>query len=139
MRKTLFAGLVILSLALLWHLDRTSAHVAPPVTLEPQIGHMVFFTLKDNSPEAKVKLVAACDKFLSGHDGTVYYSAGTRAEDFKRDVNDQEYDVALHLVFKDRAAHDKYQDHERHKQFIAENKENWKKVRVFDSHVRPTP
>jgi hypothetical protein len=33
------------------------------------------------------------------------------------------------------AAHDKYQDHERHKKFIDENKGNWDKVRVFDSWV----
>jgi hypothetical protein len=139
MRKTLFASLAILSLTAVWHLGRTAANSVPPSAAEPQLGHMVFFALKDNSPEARAKLVAACDKLLAGHDGTVYYSAGTRAEEFKREVNDQDYDVALHLVFKDKAAHDKYQDHERHKQFIAENKENWKKVRVFDSHVRPSP
>jgi hypothetical protein len=44
--------------------------------------------------------------------------------------------VALHIYFKDQAAHDKYQDAPRHKQFIDENKDNWKKVRVFDSVVQ---
>ena len=53
-------------------------------------------------------------------------------------VNDRDFDVALHIVFKDRAAHDQYQDAPRHKQFIDENKDNWKKVRVFDSEVEPT-
>ena len=75
---------------------------------EPMIGHMVFFKLKDASAEAKQKLVAACDKYLSKQDGEVYYSAGVRAEDFKREVNDTDFDVALHVVFKDKAAHDKY-------------------------------
>jgi Stress responsive A/B Barrel Domain len=103
---------------------------------EGNLGHMVYFTLKDNSSEAKAKLVAACKKYLTGHDGTVYFSAGVLAEDFKRDVNDREFDVALHLVFKDKAAHDKYQDHPRHEEFIKENKDNWKKVRVFDSVVK---
>ena len=97
---------------------------------------MVYFSLKDNSADAKQKLVDACKKYLGDHDGTVYFSAGVIADDFKRDVNDRDFDVALHLVFKDRAAHDKYQDHARHKQFIEENKENWKKVRVFDSIVK---
>jgi hypothetical protein len=100
------------------------------------IGHMVYFSLKDNSADARQKLVDACKKYLGDHDGTVYFSAGVIADDFKRDVNDRDFDVALHLVFKDKAAHDKYQDHSRHKKFIEENKENWKKVRVFDSIVK---
>ena len=104
-------------------------------TGDGQIAHMVYFTLKDNSPEAKKKLVEACNKYLSKHEGTLYFSAGVRGEDFSREVNDRDFDVALHLVFKDKAAHNKYQDHERHKKFIEENKENWKKVRVFDAVV----
>jgi hypothetical protein len=102
---------------------------------ESQIAHMVYFTLKDNSAEAKKKMVEACKKYLTEHDGTVYFSAGIRGEDFNRQINDREFDVALHLVFKDKASHDKYQDHERHKKFIEENKDNWKKVRVFDAVV----
>ena len=100
-----------------------------------QIAHMVYFTLKDNTPEARKKLVDACKKHLDKHEGTVYFSAGTLSDDFKREVNDRDWDVALHLVFKDKAAHDKYQDHPRHTKFIEENKDNWKKVRVFDAVV----
>lgn len=99
------------------------------------IGHMVFFTLKDSTPANRQKLVEACRKYLDKHDGVVYFSSGSLAEDFKRDVNDRDWDVALHLVFKDRAAHDKYQDHPRHQDFINECKETWKKVRVFDSVI----
>ena len=91
-----------------------------------------------NEPKAgeKDKLVAACKKYLNKHDGTVYFSAGVLADEFKRPVNDREWDVALHVVFKNKAAHDKYQDHERHLKFIEENKSNWEKVRVFDSVVK---
>jgi hypothetical protein len=99
------------------------------------LSHDVYFQLKDSSAEAKNKLVAACKKYLSGHEGEVFFAAGVLAEDLKRDVNDLQFDVALHIVFKDLAAHDKYQDHKRHDQFINENKDNWKKVRVFDSYV----
>ena len=53
----------------------------------------------------------------------------------KRDVNDRDFDVALHLVFKSKAAHDQYAKSERHLKFIEENKDNWKRVRVFDSYV----
>jgi hypothetical protein len=99
------------------------------------IAHNVYFSLKDNSPEAKKKLVDACKKYLTSHPGEVFFGAGTLAEDLKRPVNDRDFDVALHIVFKDQASHDKYQDDKRHKEFIEENKDNWKKVRVFDSVV----
>lgn len=105
---------------------------------DPQIGHMVFFKLKDNTDANQQKLVAACKKYLSIHDGTVYFSAGPRGKQFKRDVNDQDFDVALHLVFANKAAHDKYSDHPEHLKFIDENKAMWEKVRVFDSEVTPT-
>jgi hypothetical protein len=97
------------------------------------IGHMVYFKLKDSTPEARQKLVDACKKYLASHDGVVFFSAGTIGADFKRDVNDRDWDVALHLVFADKAAHDKYQDHPEHLKFIEENKAGWDKVRVFDS------
>jgi hypothetical protein len=104
---------------------------------EPQLGHMVFFTLKDKSSDAKKKLVDACKKYLSKHPGTVYFSAGTLCEELKREVNDRDFDVALHLVFKTKADHDRYQDAPLHLQFIEENQANWTKVRVFDSLVEP--
>jgi hypothetical protein len=106
-------------------------------TKGPQIGHMVFFKLKDGSAANRQALVDACNKYLSGHDGTVYYSAGIIGDDFAREVNDRDWDVALHLVFADKAAHDKYQDAPRHLDFIKENKDGWSKVRVFDSLVTP--
>jgi hypothetical protein len=99
------------------------------------LAHNVFFSLHNNSAAAKQKLVAACKKYLASHPGTVFFAAGTLAADLTRPVNDLDYDVALHVVFTDKAAHDRYQKAEPHLQFIAESKENWKKVRVFDSYV----
>jgi len=102
---------------------------------EPMLAHNVFFSLADNSDAAKEELVAACKRYLSGHPGTVFFAAGTLVEDCDRPVNDRDFDVGLHVVFKNRAAHDQYQKAERHLKFIEENKANWKKVRVFDSYV----
>jgi len=99
------------------------------------VSHDVYFSLTDNSPKAQQALVDLCKKHLSKHPGEVFFAVGTMADDLKREVNDRDFDVALHIVFKDLAAHDKYQDAERHKQFIDEGKANWKKVRVFDSYV----
>lgn len=96
--------------------------------------HNVYFTLKEPTDENRKKLVAACHKYLSGHPGTVFYAAGTLA-DLDRPVNDRDFDVGLHVIFEDRAAHDAYQTAPKHLKFIEENKADWAKVRVFDSNA----
>jgi Stress responsive A/B Barrel Domain len=99
------------------------------------LAHNVFFSLKDKSPAAKQKLVAACKKYLTGHPGTVFFAAGLLADALDRPVNVRDFDVGLHVVFVDQAAHDAYQEAPRHMDFIAEGKDNWASVRVFDSIV----
>jgi hypothetical protein len=100
---------------------------------EPLLVHNVFFTLKDRAPAARQRLLDACRKYLTGHPGTVLFAAGTLAEALNRPVNVRDFDVGLHIVFQNQAAHDAYQVHERHEQFIRENRDNWAQVRVFDS------
>jgi hypothetical protein len=126
------AVVVCASLTVLW---MTSGAQAEKAAAGPKIGHMVYFTLADSTAAEKKKLVEACKKYLDGHEGTVYFGAGVLATEFDRPVNDRDWDVALHLVFENKAAHDKYQDHPRHLKFIEENKAGWKKVRVFDSTI----
>ena len=104
---------------------------------ERMLAHDVYFSLKDNSPQAKEKLIAACKKYLTGHPGTIRFAVGPIADEMKRDVNDQDFDVALHLVFKNKAAYDQYEKSERHVKFKEEAKDNRKKVRVFDSYLEP--
>ena len=133
-RSLLFASLgiiAVLGLAMLQGVNPSRAQEKDALLL----SHDVYFSLKDNSPAAKKTLVAACKKYLSGHEGEVFFAAGTLAESLKREVNDLGFDVALHIVFKDLPAQEKYQTAKRHTQFIDENKDNWKKVRVFDSFV----
>ena len=123
------------ALASLLALDLRPGRAADERTDGPMLAHMVFFTLKDRTPQNREKLVAACRKYLNDHPGTIYFSAGARAEEFDREINDREFDVALHVVFQDKASHDRYQDAPRHLDFISENKDSWAKVRVFDSYV----
>ena len=99
------------------------------------LGHMVYFTLRDRSAAAIEQMVADCRHFLSGHEGTVFFAVGTLVPDLTRPVNQLDFDVALQVVFQDRKAHDDYQVHPRHVQFIEKNKPNWDKVRVFDANV----
>ncbi len=111
--------------------------VACPVLADEQIkvGHMVYFELKDKSPEAKAKLVAACDKYLKGMEGIEYYGAGVRGEEFAGGANAKDWDVALTVIFKDKESYKKYEPHADHLKFIAEGKENWKGVKVYDSLI----
>lgn len=103
---------------------------------EPMLAHNVFFTLKDDSDVARADLVEACHKYLKDHPGVVFFAAGSLAEDMDREVNDRDFHVGLHVVFKSQEYQDRYQVAEKHLQFIEENKDNWAKVRVFDSVVR---
>lgn len=97
-------------------------------------AHIVFFTLKDHSPEERTEFAECCNKYLSGHPGTVYFSVAIQSEN-DREVNDRDFDVALHLVFRDRHAQDEYQTAPRHLDFIRECSDRWESVRVFDSLV----
>lgn len=113
----------------------SASNCAGALATEPQLAHIVFFATSKDVPRAREKLVSACKKYLAGHPGTVYFSAGVRAEDKARDVNDLKFDVALHLIFKDKAAHDQYQTSPLHLEFIEKNSQLWSNVRVFDSYL----
>ena len=105
---------------------------------DPKLAHMVFFTLKGHSAEERDAFVSSCHKYLSGHDGTDYYSVGTIAEDVTEpNVSVKDFDVALHLVFTNKAARDTYLKDPRHVKFVDENKAQFEKVRVFDSYLVP--
>ena len=125
-----FVTVVVALVAIFGSVQADAAEKSPP-----KLVHDVYFSLKDNSPQAKQTLIAACKKYLTDHPGTVWFAVGPFAEEMKRDVNDRDFDVALHVVFKNKAAHDQYAKAERHLKFIEESKDNWKKVRVFDSYV----
>jgi hypothetical protein len=99
------------------------------------LSHNVFFTLKDQSSEKIDDMVAACHKYLKDHPGVVFFAAGTLGEEFQRPVNDRGFQVAMHVVFESKDAHDAYQTAQDHLTFIEDNKDNWDQVRVFDSYV----
>jgi hypothetical protein len=123
-----------LAAALAWGAWAATRAADAPIT-GPALEHSVFFTLKDHSKEARDRLVASCEKYLRGHEGATSVAIGTIAEDVREPVSDRDFDVALHVVFRDKAAAATYQSHPRHRQFIAENKDTWARVRVFDSYL----
>lgn len=99
----------------------------------PRLAHNVFFTLKEKTPAAREKLVAACHKYLKPHPGVTFFAAGSRAVALAREVNDLDFDVSLHVIFDSKESHDRYQTAALHLKFIEENQSLWSKVRVFDS------
>ena len=101
-----------------------------------KLAHNVFFTLKDNSPEAVAALVAACHKYLTVQPGVDSFACGTVCKELDREVNLLDWEVGIHMIFADKAAHDAYQVDATHNVFIAEQKANWSAVRVFDSLVK---
>jgi hypothetical protein len=98
------------------------------------LSHMVYFTLKDSSDSAQQTMVDACQKFLKPHDGITFFAVGKHAPEFDRPVN-QKFHIALHVVFDTKESHDVYQVSENHLAFIAQGKENWEQVQVFDAYV----
>ena len=108
--------------------------IAAPA-LAAEMGHMVFFKLNDSSPKSRAHFAGLCHKYLAKIPGITYFSVGGLADDLNRDVNDKDFDIALHVVFKDRAAHDVYATHPDHLKLIELGAPLWTKVRVFDSDL----
>jgi Stress responsive A/B Barrel Domain len=99
------------------------------------LAHSVFFSLHDRSKPAVDQMLSACRKYLSGHPGTLFFACGTPNQELDREVNDRDFDVALHIVFESKADHDTYQEAPHHQRFISENKAGWRQVRVFDADI----
>jgi hypothetical protein len=94
--------------------------------------HVVLFWLKTGSPQtARSALAADCLSLLGKIPGVKFISAGHPAMT-PREVVDNSYDVGLCVILEDQAAHDVYQTHALHLEFIARNKAHWDRVRVMD-------
>ena len=107
----------------------------PGEASRPGLVHSVYFTLREDSPAARARLVADC-RTLAGIDGVELLEVGVRDESQTREVNDQEFDVALTIGFRDAAALARYVDHPVHQELLAKNGASFAKVRVFDADVR---
>ncbi len=94
--------------------------------------HTVYFWLNDGVPEsARTALLDDCYQYLAKIPTVRQLFAGRPAMT-PRDVVDNSYDVGLTVVLEDTAGHDVYQAHELHKQFIARNKQHWKRIQIYD-------
>jgi Stress responsive A/B Barrel Domain len=104
------------------------------------LAHNVYFSLHDRSPEAIRQLLDACRTHLATRPGVVFFACGELASGCARPVNDRDFDVSLHLIFKAVDDHDRYQTADaEHQKFIDACRANWARVRVFDSVVGAGP
>ena len=95
--------------------------------------HVVLFWLKtDSSADAKRQLLDDARRLLSTIEMVTFLDVGVPAGT-DRPVVDNTYDVCLVTAFADAAGHDAYQVHPAHLEFVARNKPNFEKIRVFDS------
>lgn len=95
--------------------------------------HTVLFWLnKDLDGPAKTDFRIALETLKSIEDAEAVY-IGVPAPTAERPVLDTSYDFCLTCIFKSVADHDRYQDHEIHHKFIAENKAKFKRVKVYDA------
>ncbi len=94
--------------------------------------HTVYFYTKPNTPAAAVaQLEADCRTYLA-RIPTVRQLFTGRPAMTPREVVDNSYAVGLTVLLDDAAAHNVYQTHELHLQFIARNKAHWQRVQIYD-------
>lgn len=94
--------------------------------------HTVYFYMKPHTPAAAVEqLQQDCKDYLGRIPEVEKLWAGRPAMT-PRAVVDNSYAVGLTVVLADTAAHEVYQDHALHKEFIARNNTHWQRVQVYD-------
>lgn len=95
-------------------------------------SHVVIFWTDPSDPKSADKLIEGAEKYLRPVPGVQHFHVG-RMVPSPRPVVDQSYQVALNLVFSDKAAQDAYQEHPMHVEFVEKVfKKVCKKVVVYD-------
>ena len=94
--------------------------------------HAVYFWMKPGATDAqRTQLTEDAKAYLGKVPGVVKLWAGPPAMT-PREVVDNSYAVGLLVALDDSAAHDVYQTHPLHMEFIARNKANWDRVQIYD-------
>lgn len=109
--------------------------------MERSLGflHIVYFWMNEGTTEQDTQqVVDACYRHLAKIPSVLHLTAGVPAGT-PRTVVDNTYGVALQVEFADTAGHDLYQSHPDHDAFIAECKQFWARVQVYDTLIQPAP
>jgi len=95
--------------------------------------HTVFFWLKKDLDTDQIAQFRAGVETLKEIDNAEAVYVGTAAATAVRPVIDSSYDICLTVILKDIPAHDIYQAHPIHQEFIAKFKDFWTQVKVYDA------
>jgi hypothetical protein len=96
--------------------------------------HTVFFKFKESSTEADVQSCAGDARNLLAKVETVKaLYIGSPADTEVRPVSVRDFDLGLTVLFENISDQDVYQVHPLHDEFIANNKDNWSSVSVYDA------
>ncbi len=109
-----------------------SLKAGKPETMEGNFVHAVFFWLVNEDDKTKKAFLKELRKFIDNVDVIRSQHIGTPA-DTDREVIDNTYSFSLILSFDSKKEHDEYQEHQLHKDFIANASSLWEKVLVYDS------
>jgi hypothetical protein len=95
-------------------------------------SHIVVFWTHPAQPGAADELVAGAERLLKNIPGVRQFHAGKMVPS-ERSVVEQSYQVALNLIFPDKAAEQTYQTHPQHAEFVRKYvKPLVKKLVVYD-------
>ncbi|MEX2566447.1 MAG: Dabb family protein [Cyclobacteriaceae bacterium] len=97
------------------------------------IVHQVFFWLHD--PEKDLKAVMEGCRKISSTNTVKDFHVGVPAKTSPREVVDLSFHLSLTVYFNTIKEHDLYQEDPIHQAFIAEHKDKWKAVKVYDFEV----
>ncbi len=106
---------------------------ATPLAAAGNMAHAVYFDLKDSRDSEA--LMRECRERLAAIPGVRALEVGERCAEFKTPRNDQAFDVALWVLFEDRAAHDGYQAHPQHRALVEAWTPKLAGIEVFDAWV----
>ena len=95
--------------------------------------HTVIFWLKDELNSEQVEKFRSGLESLQRIEATEAVYIGTPAQTPERPVIDTSYDFCLTVLLKDMAAHDAYQEHPRHEDFVTQFSGYWKQVTIYDA------
>jgi len=94
--------------------------------------HTVLFWLRKDLDGDQITNFRLALETMKGIEHAEAVYIGSPAETPERPVVDTSYDFCLTVILKDMAAHDAYQADPIHQAFL-ENKDLWKKVKIYDA------
>lgn len=95
--------------------------------------HTVVFYLKPELTPERRETFRRSLASLEGVPSIEAFYLGTPAAVAPRPVVDLGFDFSITCVFKDLAAHDAYQVHPLHQEFLASQRECWARVQIYDA------